>query len=165
MTAEAASPLDSDERLRRYAELAVRVGANVQPGQEVVDPLPGRARADGARDRARGLQGGREARHRPLRRCSTSAAPRSSSGRRTCWARSPEHQLAWVASWRETKPALIQLTGDAEPELFADLDPALVGKSEPRDLTALYRPLVTERLINWAIVASPERRLGDERLR
>ena len=67
----------------------------------------------------------------------------------------PEHQLAWVRSWRETRPALIQLTGDAEPELFADLDPALVGKSEPRDLNALYRPLVAERLINWAIVASP----------
>ena len=26
----------SDERLRRYAELAVRVGANVHPGQDVV---------------------------------------------------------------------------------------------------------------------------------
>jgi hypothetical protein len=31
----------------------------------------------------------------------------------------------------------------------------LVGKSEPRDLNALYRPLVAERLINRAIVASP----------
>ena len=69
--------------------------------------------------------------------------------------KSPEHQLAWVASWRETQPALIQLTGEAEPELLADLDPGLVGKSEPRDLTDLYRPLVTERLINWAIVSSP----------
>ena len=28
--------LTGDERLRRYAELAVRVGANVQPGQDVV---------------------------------------------------------------------------------------------------------------------------------
>ena len=35
MTRPAASLRDSDERLRRYAELAVRVGANVQPGQEV----------------------------------------------------------------------------------------------------------------------------------
>ena len=35
MTRPAASLLDSDERLRRYAELAVRVGANVQSGQEV----------------------------------------------------------------------------------------------------------------------------------
>ena len=26
----------TDERLRRYAEIAVRIGANVQPGQELV---------------------------------------------------------------------------------------------------------------------------------
>ena len=28
--------MTADTRLRRYAELAVRVGANVQPGQDVV---------------------------------------------------------------------------------------------------------------------------------
>jgi aminopeptidase len=31
----------------------------------------------------------------------------------------------------------------------------LVGKSEARDFRAVYLPLVTERLINWAIVAAP----------
>ena len=36
MTPDAEPRPDTDERLRRYAELAVRVGANVQPGQEVV---------------------------------------------------------------------------------------------------------------------------------
>jgi aminopeptidase len=69
--------------------------------------------------------------------------------------RSPEHLVEQVRSWRETKPALIQLTGDPEPGLFADLDPTLVGKSEARDLRALYAPLVGGSVINWAIVASP----------
>jgi len=36
MTVPVHSLLDSDEHLRRYAELVVRVGANVQAGQEVV---------------------------------------------------------------------------------------------------------------------------------
>jgi aminopeptidase len=69
--------------------------------------------------------------------------------------RSPEHLVQQVRSWRELKPALIQLTGDPEPELLSDLDAALVGKSEARDLQAAYVPLVTESIINWAIVASP----------
>ena len=154
MTRPAASHLDSDERLRRYAELAV--GRRERP-----------ARPGGRRSSARSSTRRRRARScgrptRPARGESSSATPMrtsaarpSSSGRRTCSDKSPEHQLAWVRSWREARPALIQLTGDAEPELFADLDPALVGKSEPRDLNALYRPLVAERLINWAIVASP----------
>ena len=59
--------------------------------------------------------------------------------------RSPDHLVAQVRSWRELKPALIQLTGDPEPELLAGLDPELVGKSESRDLRAIYSPLVSER--------------------
>jgi aminopeptidase len=60
-----------------------------------------------------------------------------------------------VRGWRDTRPALIQLTGDFEPELLGGLDPALVARSEPHDLRAVYLPLVAERLINWAIVSSP----------
>ncbi len=154
MTAEAASPLDADERLRRYAELTVRVGANVQPGQEVVI-LCQIEHAPTARAIVREAYkaGARRATVRygdaHLRRAAIELGPEEELGS------SPEHQLDWVRSWRDTRPALIQLTGDAEPELFGDLDPVLVGKSEPRDLSALYRPLVAERLINWAIVASP----------
>ena len=46
----------------------------------------------------------------------------------------PDYFLDWARTWRETKPAIIQLTGNPEPALFAGLDPALVGKAEPRDL-------------------------------
>lgn len=154
MTAEAVSPHDPDERLRRYAELAVRVGANVQPDQEVVvfcqveHATTARAIVREAyKAGARRVVVRYADQH--VRRAAIELGPEEMLGA------SPEHQLDWVRSWRETRPALIQLTGDAEPELFADLDPVLVGKSEPRDLNALYRPLVAERLINWAIVASP----------
>lgn len=154
MMREAAPPSGSDERLRRYAELAVRVGVNVQPGQEVavfceVDhALTARAIAREAyRAGASCVIVHYADQH--VRRAAIELGPEEMLGR------SPDHELAWIRSWRETKPALIRLSGDAEPELLGDLDPALVGKSEPRDLTALSRPLVAERIINWTIVASP----------
>ena len=93
MSADAAPRLDADERLRRYAELAVRVGANVQPGQEVVVLCQVEHAPIGARRRARVLPCRREAGHRPLRAISTSAAPRSSSARRRCSARPREYLL------------------------------------------------------------------------
>jgi aminopeptidase len=144
----------TDERLRRYAELVVRVGANVQPGQEVVvlchvENAP-TARAM-VREAYRAGAARVEVRYSDahVRRAAIELGPEEMLGR------SPEHMQEQVRSWRELKPALIQLTGDPAPELLADLDPALVGKSEPRDLRALYIPLVTERIINWVIVASP----------
>ena len=138
----------------------MRVGANVQPGQEVailcqVEHAP-TARAI---VREAYKAGARRVVVRYAER--TSAARPSSSGRRTCWTSLPSTSSPGSVPGAKTRPALIQLTGDAEPELFDDLDPALVGKSEPRDLNALYRPLVAERLINWAIVASPNVGLGD----
>jgi aminopeptidase len=144
----------SDERLRRYAEIAVRIGANVQPGQEVailcqVDHVP-TARAI-VREAYRAGASRVVVRYadQHIRLAAIELGPAEMLGR------SPEHQLDWISSWRETKPALIQLTGDSEPDLLSDLDPVLVGKSEPRDLNARYRPLIAERLINWAIVSSP----------
>jgi aminopeptidase len=144
----------SDERLRRYAELAVRVGANVQAGQEVVvlcqvehAPTARAVVREAYRAGARRVLVRYADQH--LRRAAIELGPEDMLGR------APEHMLAWIRSWRETRPALIQLTGDAEPELLGDLDPALVGKSEAREEIAAYLPLVAERLMNWAIVASP----------
>ena len=123
MTPRPPTALDADERLRRYAELTVRVGANVQPGQEVVvlcqvEHAP-TARAivrEAYRAGARRVVVRYADQH--VRRAAIELGPEEMLGR------SPEHQLDWVRSWRETKPALIQLTGEAEPELLSDLDPA-----------------------------------------
>ena len=67
----------------------------------------------------------------------------------------PAYLLDWVRTWRDTRPAIVQLTGNPDPGLFQGLDPALVGKAEPRDVRALYLPLVTERVLNWVIVPAP----------
>jgi len=154
MSVLAEPPAEADERLRRYAELAVRIGANVQSGQEVV-VLCEVAHAETARAVAREAYRAGASRvevryaDQHVRRAAIELGPEEMLGR------SPDHLVAQVRSWRELKPALIQLTGDPEPELLAGLDPELVGKSESRDLRAIYSPLVSERIINWAIVASP----------
>ena len=143
-----------EERLERYADLVVRVGANVQEGQEVVllhqvEHVPiARAVA-----RAAYQAGARRVHSQPtdlhIRKAAIELGPEEELGV------TPAYFLDWARTWRETKPAIIQLTGNPDPGLFAGLDPALVGKAEPRDLRELYLPLVTERLINWVIVPAP----------
>ena len=146
--------MTSEERLERYADLAVRVGANVQPGQNVVVmALVEHAEIARAVARAAYRAGARHV--QPLygdlhfRRAAAELGPEESLG----W--SPPHMVEWVKSWAETRPALIQLTGNPEPSLFSGLDPGLVAKTEPRELRAAYLPLVAGRKINWVIVSAP----------
>jgi aminopeptidase len=51
--------------------------------------------------------------------------------------------------------AVIMIAGDPEPELFADVDLARLGRARPFDGMKLYVQAVTERLINWTIAAHP----------
>ena len=143
-----------EERLERYAELAVRVGANVQPGQEVV-VMCYVEHAPIARAVARQAYRAGAARVLPFyvdlhfRRAAVELGPPEELG----WT--PPHLLEWVRGWAETRPALVQLTGNPDPGLFAGLDGALVAKAEPRELRAAYLPLVSERKLNWVIVSAP----------
>jgi aminopeptidase len=143
-----------EERLERYADLAVRVGANVQPGQEVVVMcLVEHARI--ARAVARKAYEAGAARVTSFysdlhfRRAAVELGPPEELGY------SAPHLLDWVRIWAETRPALIQLTGTPEPELFAELDQMLVARSDPKELRAAYLPLVSERKLNWVIVSAP----------
>jgi len=154
MNAPTAPTLDGDERLRRYAELAVRVGANVQPGQEVV-VICQVEHVDIARAVVRESYRAGAKRvtirygDQHLRRAAIELGPEEMLGQ------TPQYLLDATAAWRDERPALIQLSGDATPELLSDLDPKLVARSEPNDLRAVYLPLVSEQLINWVIVSAP----------
>ena len=146
--------LTGDERLRRYAELAVRVGANVQPGQDVVVTCLVE-HAEIARAIAReAYRAG--AKHVVVqygdlhtRRAAIELGPEAELG----W--SAPYMLDWVRRWDEENPALISLTGNPDPDLLAGLDPALVGRSEPKDLRLAYLENIRGRHINWVIVAAP----------
>jgi aminopeptidase len=143
-----------EQRLERFSDLVVRTGANVQPGQDVilmylVEHVP-IARAVTRAALAAGAR-----RVLPyvidlhLRKAAIELGPEDQLGV------SPDYLLDWVRSWHETRPAIIQLAGDPEPELFSGLDPLLVAKAEPSDIRAIYLPLVTRRLVNWVIVPAP----------
>jgi len=144
----------ADERLRRYAELAVRVGANVQQGQDVVVTCLVE-HAEITREIVReAYRAG--AKHvvvlysdLHLRRAAVELGPEEELG----W--SPPYVLDWVRRWDRENPAVISLTGNPNPDLLADLDPALVGRAEPKELRLALLENVRGRHVNWVIVAAP----------
>jgi aminopeptidase len=143
-----------DDRLRRYAELAVRVGANVQPGQDVVvmclvehAPVAREVSREAYRAGASHVLVLYSDVH--LRRATIELGPKEEIG----W--SPPYILDWMTRWSEENPALISLTGNPEPDLLADLDPALVGRSDPREIREQFVQLINGRHLNWTILAAP----------
>ena len=143
-----------EERLERYARLAVEVGSNVGAGQVVwVIALP---------------------EHAPLARAVARIAYENGASyvdvdytdqhvRRARIELAEEDTLGWTPPWTLAKVdhvmaergALIQIVGDPEPELLADLDGTRVGKTRMRELAERYVKALNERLINWTIVAHP----------
>jgi aminopeptidase len=142
------------ERIEAYARLAVEVGVNLQPGQD--------------------LHVNCEPEHIELARAVAAAAYQAGARwvdvliddphvRRALVAEGPEESLAWTPPWLVTRlenaverqAALLRLTGDAEPELFADLDQERVGKARMLELRRKYLENLAERKFSWAIVGAP----------
>jgi aminopeptidase len=143
-----------EERLRRYAELAVRVGANVQPGQDVVVwclvehvEMARAVTREAYRAGARHVVVVYSDLH--LRRAAIELGPAEELG----W--SPPYLLDWIRRWGEERLALIALTGNPDPDLLADLDPSLVGRSEQKEIRAVRLEQVARRQVNWTIVSAP----------
>jgi aminopeptidase len=75
----------------------------------------------------------------------------------------PEESLGWSPPWDlslfETmaaeKAAYIQIVGEYEPNLLADLDGTKVGRARPRDVFGLWTRLVSERKVAWTMVPAP----------
>ena len=61
----------------------------------------------------------------------------------------------WSTSSRRTNGALIAITGDPEPELFADLDPARIAKARPRLVAERMLKATGDGEIAWTIVGYP----------
>jgi len=141
-----------DERLERYAELAVRVGANVQPGQELF------------------IQALVE--HAPLVRALTRQAYRAGASyvnvlyrdqhvKRAMIELGPEEALTYSPEWMKAAigssegQAFIATAGDPEPELLADLDGRRVGGARMLEVSEIINRQLNERSVNWSIVAAP----------
>jgi len=141
-----------DERLERYAELVVRVGANVQPGQEVF-LFSNIAHSDLARAITRQAYRAGAAyvnvhyTDMHIRRAMIELGPDEAL------TYSPEWQKAFISSCRGN--ALIGTTGDPEPELLSDLDGERVGRAVPHEMLQIQRQLLSENAMNWCGVGAP----------
>ena len=146
--------MTSDERLNAYARLAVEVGSNVGEGQVLwlnglVEHAPlVRAIARAAYERgARYVEIDYADQH--AKRARIEHAPEDSLG----WT--PPWMLSKIDYLAEQHAALIQISGDPEPELLADLDGTRVGKTRMRELAEGSVAAMNKRLLNWSIVAYP----------
>lgn len=143
-----------DERLARYGDIVVRIGANVQPGQGVVilaqvEHAPVARAVAAAAYRAGARRVDVEYSDLHVRRSAIELGPEDELGR------SPAHVLEWIRSWADTHPAAILLTGNPDPHLMEGLDQERVAKSEPRQVREAWLPLVAGRKLNWTIVSAP----------
>jgi aminopeptidase len=146
--------MSPEERLESYARLAVEVGSNVGEGQVVwVTALPEHAPLARAVARCAYARGARYVEVEYV----------DQHARRAKIEYADEETLGWTPPWVLTKVdyiaeqhgALIQITGDPEPELLADLDGTRVGKARMRELAERYLKAMNQKLINWTIVAYP----------
>ena len=142
------------ERLDRYARLAVEVAVNLQPGQFLrisADPehLP-LVRAVGRVAYERGAHFV-EVHYRDahLKRARVEHAPEGSLD----W--SPPWTVALIDHMVETRGATITITGEAEPELLADLDQRRAQRARPRLAVEKLLDAENRRLIQWTIVGYP----------
>lgn len=141
-------------RIDRYAELAVRVGANVQPGQ-LVDVVARVEHADVARAVAR------EAYKAGARFVDVYYSDQHI--RRALIENAPDELLSWTPPWLlerakevgEERAAVVALTGDAEPNLLADLPGERVGKARMLELADENTRQINERLNNWTVIGVP----------
>jgi aminopeptidase len=146
--------MTATERVDRYAELAVRVGANMQPGQ-VVDVWGGIEHVEAARAITRAAYKG-GARYVDVHYTDAHL-------RRALIEFGADDILSWTPPWLlergrrfgDERAAVIVLTGDAEPELLSDLPGDRVGRARMRDLAEENHRQVTEALVNWTIVGVP----------
>jgi aminopeptidase len=141
------------DRLERYAELAVRVGANVQAGQTLF--LTGHLG------------------HAPLIERIAREAYRAGAAyvdvrynddriRRAMVELGPEAALAytppWLKLWAESHDgqARIWISGDPDPEALDGLDGERLGRARMHDLMEiLTRHVMTRGTVNWSTVAYP----------
>ena len=146
-----AAPL-ADERLERYAQLAVRVGVNIADGQTVFISA--------------------QLEHAPLVRALARAAYGAGARyvdvyytdqhvRRAMIEFGPDealdHTPAWLSErWQAMRGnAKMVTTGDPEPTLLADLPGERVGRAQMAQLREVQVGQMRERVVNWTGIAFP----------
>lgn len=152
--------MDRRELTERYADLAVRAGCNLQPGQRLlVETVVEHAEFARAVTRAAYAAGARHVEvsygDQHVRKAMIEHAPEEV----LTWT--PPHVLRQAQDLVTDRAASMWIVGDPEPELFSDLDPARVGKARMLELREETTRQVNERTVAWAIVAYPNEGWAD----
>jgi aminopeptidase len=143
-----------DDRLTRYARLAVLTGTGLEPGQELL------------------VHAGIE--HAPLVRAIAAEAYRAGARyvdvqyadpwvRRALVDGAPEDSLSFTPPWMVARleravgenGALLAIAGASHAEVFQGADPTRMAKARPREFDRAWGDAVMGRQIAWAIVAYP----------
>jgi aminopeptidase len=143
----------ADDRLERYARLAVHVGLNLQAGQTLgINALLEHAPLVRAITREAYAAGAEYVdvlyTDQHVRRAHIESADESMLGF------SPPWLVKRLEHFGEVGGALCAITGNPDPELLADLDGERVGKARMREVAEASLKL-TDGLCNWTIVAYP----------
>jgi aminopeptidase len=153
---------DAAERLRQYADLAVRIGLNVQPGQRllVIGPI---ANGGVSLDAAPLVRQTAESAYRAgaslvevlwgdeaLLRARVRAAPRASFDGFSAWL--PEALVRHV----EAGHAVLSIYAN-DPHLLKDAPPDVVSALQQAASRAVrpFREAISRNATNWAVVAAP----------
>jgi aminopeptidase len=140
------------DRLERYAELAVRVGANVQPGQEVyVHPMVEHAELGRALVR-QSYEAGASYVH---------LIYRDDHVRKARIELGPDSALTYSPPWEVelTKAAAgnasIGTTGRPDSQLLADLDGERIGRAIQMEIAEIVQQQHRDNVVNWCGVGAP----------
>lgn len=140
----------------RYADVVVRVGVNVQPGQrvlvralvehvELARAVTEAAYAAGA-ERVDVFLDDQHVRHAGLAHGAAAALAEGTLA---------EHAVLDRLEQAPDDTVLVRLTGNPEPHLFDDLDPAAVVSSQPAEVARRSRDVLLGGRLRWTIVAAP----------
>ena len=143
-----------DERLEAYARLAVEIGVNLQPGQDLhVNCEPEDVDLARAAARAAYAAGARY----------VDVWMSDAFVRKALIEHAPEESLEWTPPWyltrlddlAERRGAVLVLAGDPHPELFTDVDQSRVAKARMLEFRRRYLELVAGRQLSWCIIGAP----------
>ena len=142
--------------LEAYAQLAVQVGLNLQPAQDVLiiadvehtelaRAVTRQAYEAGARYVEVDYRDARLARIR------TDLSPDESLG----W--SPPHHVQQIRELAERRGAIVQISSPPDPAIFEGVDGERLARNSEVEWRRAYLEEVTEGRFNWVIVAGPTR--------
>jgi len=145
--------MSADARLKRFADLVVHIGANVQPGSEVwirsdiahlelARAVVESAYTAGAAWVEIDWQDGR------IRRSQATHASIERLGKAKPWA------LEKIKSWAAAKGVSIALYGDPDPHVMDGVDPAKAA-TFPVEEALAYQTAVMGQQLRWTIVPAP----------